>query len=153
MVHGGYRKYRKALLRAGVKLYEYWRSPRSLTSERPREAHSRHYSATGLHAKTFQIDNRSVFVGSFNLDLRSARLNTEMGLLIDSSMLAHRLSSFFEQQVAVRAFELRLTGAGHLEWVESTPEGPQIYQHDPRTSIWRLIGVRKFSLLPMDWLL
>ena len=95
-VHGGYRKYRKSLLRAGVKLYELERGSKSSASaeRKERKEDHVHYSATGLHAKTFQIDGRSVFVGSFNFDPRSARLNTEMGLLIDNSVLAYRLSDF-----------------------------------------------------------
>lgn len=156
-VHGGYRKYRKSLLHAGVTLYELERGAQSLTSKRAEEKKEKedhtHYSATGLHAKTFQIDNRSVFVGSFNFDPRSARLNTEMGLLIDNSLLACRLSSFFEQQVPLQAYQLRLTDHGHIEWIESSPQGVRIYEHDPRTSLWRRAKVRMVSILPIDWML
>jgi putative cardiolipin synthase len=155
VVHGGYRKYRKSLLRAGVKLYELERGSRpSASAERKaRQEDHVHYSATGLHAKTFQIDGRSIFVGSFNFDPRSARLNTEMGLLIDNSVLASRLSDFFEQQVPLQAYALRLTDHGHIEWIDSSPQGPRIYEHDPRTSIWRRAEVRIYSILPIDWLL
>jgi cardiolipin synthase C len=152
VVHGGYRKYRKALLRAGVRLYEKERGSHSASSERSEEKHH-NYSATGLHAKTFQIDGRSIFVGSFKFDPRSARLNTEMGLLIDNSILANRLSSFFDTQVSSQAYELRLVRADHIEWLESTPQGPRVYEHDPKTSFWRRAKVRMLSILPIDWLL
>ena len=152
VVHAGYRNYRKALLRAGVRLYEKERGSQSESLGRPAEEHH-NYSATGLHAKTFQIDGRSIFVGSFNFDPRSARLNTEMGLLIDNSILANRLSSFFDTQVASWAYELRLVRGDHIEWLESTPQGPRVYEHDPRTSFWRRAKVRILSILPIDWLL
>ena len=151
VVHGGYRKYRKALLRAGVSLYEKVRGSPSASSERSQDKH--HSSATGLHAKTFQIDGRSVFVGSFNFDPRSARLNTEMGLLIDNPILANRLSSFFDTQVSLLAYKLRLVRGNHIEWIKSTPQGTQVYEHDPRTSFWRRVKVRIMSILPIEWLL
>ena len=91
--------------------------------------------------------------GSFNFDPRSARLNTEMGLLIDNSVLAYRLSEFFEQQVPLQAYELRLTDDGRIEWIESTRKGLRSTEHDPRTSIWRRAEVRILFGMPIDWLL
>jgi putative cardiolipin synthase len=45
-------------------------------------------SASGLHAKTLSVDRARVVIGSFNFDLRSTKLNTEMGVVIDSPALA-----------------------------------------------------------------
>ena len=75
-VHGWYAKYRKDLLKGGVKLYEVKVDP-SLKKNRSWLGSSH----TSLHAKTFIIDNHIVFVGSFNFDPRSAYINTEMGYL------------------------------------------------------------------------
>jgi hypothetical protein len=47
---------------------------------------------SSLHAKTFAIDGRRIFVGSFNFDPRSAMLNTEMGVLVESPRIALALS-------------------------------------------------------------
>ena len=40
--------------------------------------------AFALHAKVFVIDRERAFVGSMNFDQRSLRINTELGLIIDS---------------------------------------------------------------------
>src|SRR5206468_505526 len=79
-------------------------------------------SSAALHAKTFAVDRKRIFVGSFNFDQRSALLNTEMGLVIDSPILAQRLSAFFDVELPMNAYEVRLTSDGHdLEWNEQTP--------------------------------
>jgi len=41
-----------------------------------------------LHAKSFVVDDKMVWIGSFNLDPRSAHLNTEVGLIIDDEAVA-----------------------------------------------------------------
>ncbi len=45
-------------------------------------------SRSSLHAKLMAIDEKQVFIGSFNFDPRSAYLNTEIGVLLDSPTLA-----------------------------------------------------------------
>lgn len=44
------------------------------------------------HAKTFVVDRARVFVGSFNFDPRSARLNTELGFVIESRTMAQAIA-------------------------------------------------------------
>src|SRR5699024_6099249 len=83
-VHAGYIKYRKPLLKKGVRLYEL--KPSATVNEK-RESVLKS-SGASLHAKTFVVDNNWIFVGSFNMDPRSARLNTEMGLLFESEVFA-----------------------------------------------------------------
>ena len=40
-----------------------------------------------LHTKAFTVDGKSGSIGSFNLDLRSISLYTEMGVMFDSPAL------------------------------------------------------------------
>ncbi len=83
IAEGGYDHYRKALLGIGVELYEL----------KPNPDQYRFWARTGLgsssrgalHAKTVIVDRQVVFVGSFNLDPRSARLNTEDGVVVRSA--------------------------------------------------------------------
>jgi putative cardiolipin synthase len=96
-VHSGYARRRKELLRAGVQLFEI--KPSAAPILKRGEEIGKH-STAGLHAKTFAVDQRRVFVGSFNFDPRSAKLNTEMGVIIDSASLAERLSTFAGQRLA-----------------------------------------------------
>ena len=82
-MHGHYARYRKALLEAGVELWE-------LRPDRPRADRSLlalGQSLSGLHAKAFVVDRRQLFVGSFNWDPRSVDINTEMGVLIDFAVV------------------------------------------------------------------
>ena len=44
-----------------------------------------------IHAKTFIVDSRHLYIGTFNLDPRSANLNTEVGVLIDNTGLAQQV--------------------------------------------------------------
>ena len=90
-VHSKYQLYRKSLLRAGVELYEI--KP-SAGQQGRRSGGFRGPSGSGsagLHAKTFAFDRRIGFIGSYNLDPRSSKLNTEMGVLFDCPALAKRL--------------------------------------------------------------
>ena len=47
-------------------------------------------SGASLHTKAFVVDDARGFIGSFNLDPRSADLNTEMGVLFDDPRIAAR---------------------------------------------------------------
>ncbi|MDH3622145.1 MAG: phospholipase D-like domain-containing protein, partial [Gammaproteobacteria bacterium] len=52
-----------------------------------------------IHAKSMVIDDRIVFIGTFNLDPRSANLNTEVGMLADSLELAKQLTASIEHDI------------------------------------------------------
>jgi putative cardiolipin synthase len=150
-VHAGYAKRRKALLQAGVALYEL----RRLSG--PAEARSAGgmmgSSASSLHAKTFSVDGSRIFVGSFNFDPRSARLNTEMGFVIDSQALAQRIDTLFEHRVPDTAYEVRLGQNGQLYWIERHGGAIERYDTEPGASLWRRAGVAILSVLPIEWLL
>ena len=151
-VHAGYAKHRQALLQAGVQIYELMPTAGKNTLE-----HTGRFgvsSSSALHAKTFAVDRSRIFVGSFNFDPRSARLNTEMGLVIDSPTLAHQLAGFFDLTVPTIAWEVRLTTDGqNLQWIERTPSGEIRYHTDPGTSWFLRSKVNVLSVLPIDWLL
>ena len=148
-VHAGYAKYREELLKAGVKLYEM-----RPVSEMKREHGGSSASSGGqLHAKTFGVDRSRIFVGSFNLDPRSAHLNTEMGVVYESPVLAARLARVFDKPDPGAAYELRRTANGGIEWIERTAAGEQRFTTDPETSVWRRMWVGFLSWLPIEWLL
>jgi putative cardiolipin synthase len=150
-VHAGYAKHRKSLLEAGVSLYEL----RSLTqaSARRRVLGLKGSSASSLHSKTFSVDRSRVFVGSFNFDPRSASVNTEMGFVIDSPVLARRIFAAFDERMPAEAYEVRLSPEGQLYWLER--RGKAVVRHDvePGTSPGERASVSLMSMLPIDWLL
>ncbi|WP_376694649.1 phospholipase D family protein [Wenzhouxiangella sp. EGI_FJ10305] len=149
-VHSGYSRFRKRLLKAGVKLYEMQRLS---GQERMRGKGPLGSSGSSLHAKTFAVDGERVFVGSFNFDPRSARLNTEMGLLIDNAELAEQMAVTFAEEVPQRAYSVHLDGHGGLYWIERTDSGALRHEHEPHTSVLKRMGVAVLARLPILWLL
>jgi putative cardiolipin synthase len=151
-VHAGYAKRREALLRAGVQLFEL--KPTAGRDARDDVIVTGSSASSGLHAKTFAVDRERLFVGSFNFDQRSARLNTEMGAVIASPELGQRLAHAFDTQVPRVAYEVRLGPDGNgLQWIERTPDGERRYDVEPGTSWWTRLKVDLMSTLPIEWLL
>ncbi|HEX7034304.1 MAG TPA: phospholipase D family protein [Pseudomonadales bacterium] len=148
-VHAGYAKRRKALLRAGVRLFEL-RHTDDPPAPRPGIGIS---SASSLHAKTFAVDGERVFIGSFNFDPRSARLNTEMGFVIEDPELTRTIFRAFAEIIPRRAYEVRLTGTGELEWLERDGDEVVVHRQEPDTTLWQRALVRLIALLPVEWLL
>lgn len=153
VVHAGYLKRREDLLRAGVQLYEL--KPSAAESSLRVRGRFGPGKVSGLHAKTYAVDGARIFVGSFNFDQRSAHLNTEMGLVIDSPLAAKRLADAFETEVPDIAYAVRLAPDGvNLQWLERTPSGvTRVYDVDPETSAWQRFQVGFLAGLPIDWLL
>ena len=154
-VHAGYAKRRPALLAAGVKLFEL--KPDRVEATRSRRSDRGLVGSSGasLHAKTFALDRRRTFVGSFNLDPRSAALNTESGLVIESPTLAAAIADVFENHLAARSYALRLDDAGSIEWQDHpAPDAPvQLHHTEPQTPLWKRAMVGLLSWLPIEWLL
>jgi putative cardiolipin synthase len=151
-VHAGYAKRRCDLLRAGVHLYEF----KPLGTEHGKEAKGKTGSSSVglLHAKTFALDGDRIFVGSFNFDQRSAHLNTEMGLVIDSPILAQRLSTTLDRDLPKTAYELRIATDGRCpEWIERTPSGETVYDVEPGTSAGQRSWIQFLEALPIESLL
>jgi putative cardiolipin synthase len=150
-VHAGYAKRRRPLLAAGITLYEM----RLLSPDiaRNKSAGPMGSSGSSLHSKTFSVDRTRVFIGSFNFDPRSARLNTEMGFVIESPALAQKIEAAFNSSVPANAYEVRLSGEGKMYWLEH--RGGRWVRHDtePGTSFRQRAGVWLLSLLPIEWLL
>ena len=151
-VHAGYAKHRRRLLEAGVRLHELKR-----LAPPPKEAANSGMpgssSATSLHAKTFSVDRSRLFIGSFNFDPRSARLNTEIGFVIDSPRLAGRLDDAFVERIPVSAYQVQLAGDGRMVWSEQRDGKTVLHDNEPGTSLWQRAFVWLLSLLPIDSLL
>jgi cardiolipin synthase C len=115
-------KRRHYLLLAGIRLYEL--KPTASEELPPDKTGVGSSSSSGLHAKTFAVDRSRIFVGLFNFDLRSALLNTEMGLVIDSPVLAQALADGFDTVVPLSAYVVVLAPDGSsLQWIERTAAG------------------------------
>lgn len=100
MAFSGYQKQRPRLLEAGVELYEFRPDPAvqlELLRRYPRLQSGQPVFA--LHAKSMVIDGTQLFIGTFNVDPRSANLNTEVGLFMHNPTLAAQLAASIERDI------------------------------------------------------
>ena len=107
-------------------------------------------SQASLHAKTFAVDDRRIFVGSFNFDPRSARLNTEMGVVIESPALAARLVERLDKDLPAIAWEVRLRDDASLEWVDRASGGEERHATEPGTTALRRAWIRMLEAMPIE---
>ncbi|MEO5963657.1 MAG: phospholipase D-like domain-containing protein, partial [Thermomonas sp.] len=147
-VHAGYGKYRKPLLAGGVHLYEVRANPREETAGGNSLFGS---SGASLHTKAFLVDDHRGFIGSFNLDPRSAYLNTEMGVLFDDAGLAAALRGEYlrlaQPTISDWAF---LSGDGELRWLDRTTAPAHVSKTEPGTSWFQRATVTVLGWLPIE---
>lgn len=149
-VHSGYAPYRKELLRNGVELYEM--IPVGQKRSRQRLVGSSQPPRAGLHSKAYVIDGRTAIIGSFNLDPRSVKLNTEMAIIIHSVELSKQLKKMFERAIAPDvSYRVMLDQSGKdLRW-QGIEKGQKLrYSHEPHSGVWRNIQNFIVTLLPVE---
>lgn len=146
-VHAGYSRYRRELLAAGGDLREM--KPLFDKKANPQMA-SLGSSNASLHTKAYVFDRRYIFVGSFNLDPRSASLNTEMGLLFDCPLLAAPLRQTMEQVLPQMAYRVYLDAEDELRWDDVRGGSVSVYAKEPKAGFWRRSAVWWLKLLPIE---
>jgi cardiolipin synthase C len=145
-VYAHYAKDRRALLEGGVDLYEL----RPDADQEAQRGVNWGESRSGLHAKAFTIDDRYLFVGSFNWDPRSVNINTEMGILIDSAEFTKKTSNALRGVLREETFAVRLDNDQRISWTETKPDGTQrIYYHEPTGSPWDQFVAGFYAILPI----
>ena len=149
LVHAGYRKYRRRLLESGVELFEL--KAHATPASRNPDAGRIGASSASLHAKTFSADGKTIFIGSFNFDPRSVWLNTEMGLVIESTGLAGAMHAAMDEGLAGQAYRVCLDDRGRMRWED--PQTGALYFHDPGSGTLKRLAIRALGWLPIEWLL
>jgi putative cardiolipin synthase len=152
----GYDHYRVPLLKDGVELYEI-RSLLGNVRGSGETAKVSRYGNYALHAKMYVFDRQKLFIGSMNYDQRSKRINTEIGVIIDSQELAQQMALRFDAMVKpVNCYSVALSPAGaagnssRLVW-RTQEDGHDVeYTQEPARSRWQRAEVRLLSLLPLD---
>ena len=147
-VHAGYSKRREDLLRAGVGLFELRAQSggaSALGILRPLGSSGSH-----LHAKTFAVDGDRIFVGSFNFDPRSATLNTEMGLLIESTRMAEAMHDAFDDGLNDLAWRIELRDRQTV-WI--SPFDETVTHIEPGSTPAKRLALAVIGWLPVEWLL
>jgi putative cardiolipin synthase len=131
LVHNGYSHYRVALLKLGIELSEV----RPKLGQKRARFHPFHSSTASLHAKALVIDQRTVFIGSMNMDARSARTNSELGLVMRSADIARQVTSLLDDISADGSYKLRLVDhSNRIEWSSGEPGSETTWYTDPETT-------------------
>jgi putative cardiolipin synthase len=139
LVDIGYARYRVPLLKLGVDLREM----RPKLGQKHARFHPFRSSNASLHAKALVIDQKIVFIGSLNMDERSAKINSELGLVISSAEIAREVTSLLDDISTDGSYKLQLDEHGRVEWVSGDGGTQKIWHTDPATSrterIWLTI--------------
>jgi putative cardiolipin synthase len=130
LVHWGYARYRAEMVRLGVELHELSPALGRRADAAPGESAS---SLGRLHAKLAVIDGRRLLIGSMNMDRRSMRANTELGVLIDSPALAVEVTQTLQRDRDIGSYRLRPAPhrAGRLEWVAQEAGREVVHPREP----------------------
>ena len=151
-VHAGYAPYRRAMLQAGVRLFELRRQPEQQTS----------YSFLGesessLHSKAAIFDQRKVFIGSLNLDPRSVLWNSEVGILVESPQLAREVQRLTEEGMAPAiSYEVRLQtladGSKRMVWLAEDNGELRSLDKEPG-GLWRRFNAWMADVIGLEHML
>ena len=125
-VHAGYQRYRKALLEAGVQLYEL-KPVATANSDVDKKNRCSARQRRHCMRKRIVFDRESVFIGSMNLDPRSVELNTEIGVYCESERAAQQVTEHVDSSLDRDAWRLELrtdaNGASHIVWIDTAADG------------------------------
>lgn len=144
-VHGGYAPSRKPLLENGIKIYEV----RSDADVAGAELIGYSGAKATLHTKAFLVDEREVFIGSFNFDPRSANINTESGVIIRSPKLAGFFAQGIEDALPQQTFELFLNERNKLRWRGRRDGKEELFDKEPQTTWGQRFAAGFMRFLPI----
>ncbi|MFA5264779.1 MAG: phospholipase D family protein [Opitutaceae bacterium] len=157
LVYSAYRRYRKELLASGIELYEFKVQAKPM-SPRPRRWFAPKGPPASLHSKAMVFDRQRIWIGSFNLDERSKRYNTEIAAVIESPELAAQLSrNILEDATPERSWLVKLVrnpGGGastthaRVFWAGERNGVAQELPLEPARSWWQRFRVKLYSLIP-----
>jgi putative cardiolipin synthase len=146
--HAGYARHRRAMLRQGLTLHEMRPEAHACRWPPPGQPGCGDSPLYGLHGKSAVFDHRWLFVGSFNLNPRSAYLNTELVLVIDSAELSARVGASIEALLEPRSsWRLTLDAANRVHWLPRL-SGDGGGRREPVASRWCLLASDLLQWLP-----
>lgn len=146
-VYAKWEKYRNKLIESGADVYEFMLSAENLRGkEHDRERKQSSFSV--LHSKTIVFDDNIAWIGSFNLDPRSAYFNTENVAIFESREFAKKLRDMIVSDT-VTSWHVTLDN-GDPRWTgwRTGDAGPKTYRRSPDTSVWRRMWKSLCGLVP-----
>ena len=156
IVYSGYAPYVIPMLENNVELYEIKITARPQYS--PSQKHSiTSSSRASLHTKIYILDRKDLFVGSLNLDPRSSKLNTEMGIMIYGSELAKLIGDWWDEHITKLAYRLGMELIEDEDeelydtyWEDLSRNPVKRYDEPPKASLLQVISSDIFSFLPIE---
>jgi putative cardiolipin synthase len=149
LVDIGYARYRVALLKLGIDLREM----RPKLGQKHARFHPFRSSNASLHAKALVIDQKIVFIGSMNMDQRSAKTNSELGLVISSAEIAREVTSLLDDLSSDSSYKLQLDANEHVEWASGDAGTQKTWHTDPETSRTERVWLKLLAPFAPDELL
>jgi putative cardiolipin synthase len=149
LVDIGYARYRVKLLKLGIDLREM----RPKLGQKHSRFHPFRSANASLHAKALVIDQKIVFIGSLNMDERSAKINSELGLVISSAEIARQVTSLLDDLSTDSSYKLQLDANGQVEWLGGDAAAPRIWHTEPETSRTERLWLTLLSPFAPDELL
>ncbi len=145
IVNAHYNEYRKALLRMGVRLYEFKSAEGSVNFlKRAMRLINRPVKA-GLHAKILSFDQRDLYIGSMNIDPRSLYENTEIGIMISSPEITYNIVKWFDDNLDDLAYHVSLRN-NQLIWQDFAKN--KIYTREPDTALSQRLWMNILRVIP-----
>ena len=147
-VYAKWEKYRTELLKSGADIYEFMLSAENLRAKK----HGRARQAPGfsvLHSKSIVFDDRISWIGSFNLDPRSAYFNTENVAIFESADFARKLRDMIMEDTKT-SWHVTLDDCDDVQWTGQRllDSKSHTYSHSPDTTIFRRIWKNICKLMP-----
>lgn len=147
--HGGYYRHRKALLAAGVELYEIRADAPVVLGQVPVGSPVK----LTMHTKAIFIDRARFFAGSLNFDPRSINLNSELGVFVDDPKTTAQLIREIDERLRDYAFSLRLTPQNRIEWLYQGGGLNEVYVVEPKAGLVANLLSITARFLPIEGLL
>ena len=147
-VYAKWEKYRKQLIESGADVYEFMVSAENLRGKQ-HDRERKQSSFSVLHSKTMVFDDDISWIGSFNLDPRSAYYNTENVAIFESRDFADKLREMIIKDTKT-SWRVTLDENGKPIWtgMRPTDKKPQVHRVAPDTSIFRRMWKSICNLVP-----
>ena len=106
------------------------------------------YESVTLHTKAIMVDRLYLFIGSLNLNSRSIDINTEMGVLIDSSEMSEEIVKPFLDSLPQQSYRVVEDKKGSLRWYGVINGKEVVENSEPQASTWRRFKAFISRILP-----
>jgi len=150
MNHAGYARTRPKILRTGIKLFELRPDAKSCLQMINNEDSCDGDTIYSLHSKSAVFDRKIVYIGSFNMNMRSAYLNSETALIVYSPVLAEQVANAIEENLKPENSWRVEKGQDGVEWVLWVNNSEKRTSLEPGTSLWKGIKSGFISLFPLE---